>query len=132
MNFEVTVTVEDLGGKTRLHMQMLFPSAKAGEFTVKKYAAIEGLNQTPGRLEEHLRKCESDPPWARRFGRAQALTLNARERESLLERAGARAADRNRAGLAAINSRCRLSANIRHSRPLLPVWVLTEFTLVTK
>lgn len=51
-----TVTFEDLGGKTRLDMQMLFPSAKAREFTVEKYGAVEGLNQTLGRLEEHLAK----------------------------------------------------------------------------
>lgn len=54
VNFEVTVSFEDLGGKTRLHMQMLFPSAKAREFTVEKYGAVEGLSQTLGRLEEHL------------------------------------------------------------------------------
>jgi hypothetical protein len=43
-------------GKTRLGMRMVFPSAKARESTVKKYGAVEGLNQTLGRLEEYLAK----------------------------------------------------------------------------
>ena len=53
---QVTVTFAEEGGKTRLDMQMLFPSAKAREFTVRKHGAVEGLNQTLGRLEEHLAK----------------------------------------------------------------------------
>ena len=56
VNFEVTVTFEEEGGKTRLSMQMLFPSAKARDFTVEKYGAVEGLNQTLGRLEALLAK----------------------------------------------------------------------------
>jgi uncharacterized protein YndB with AHSA1/START domain len=54
--FETTVTFEEQGGKTKLTMQALFPSAKAREHVVKKYGAIEGANQTMDRLEQHLSK----------------------------------------------------------------------------
>jgi hypothetical protein len=37
-------------------MRMLFPSAAAREFTVKKYGAVKGLNQTLDRLVEHVAK----------------------------------------------------------------------------
>lgn len=56
VNFKVTVTFEEQGGKTRLTMRMLFPSAAARDFTVEKYGAVEGLTQTLGRLEEYLAK----------------------------------------------------------------------------
>lgn len=51
---QVTVTFAPEGGKTCLTMQMLFPSAAAREHVVKKYGAIEGADQTLGRLKEHL------------------------------------------------------------------------------
>lgn len=54
VNFQVTVTFAEEGGKTRLTMQMLFPSAAAREHVVNKYGAVEGGRQTPGRLAEHL------------------------------------------------------------------------------
>jgi uncharacterized protein YndB with AHSA1/START domain len=55
---QVTVTfAEDgTGAKTRLTMQMVFASAAAREYIVKKYKAVEGANQTLGRLAEHLPK----------------------------------------------------------------------------
>lgn len=56
VNFQVTVTFEEQGGKTKLTMQMFFPSAAARTFTVEKYGAVEGLTQTLGRLEEYLAK----------------------------------------------------------------------------
>jgi uncharacterized protein YndB with AHSA1/START domain len=56
VNFETTVTFEEQGGKTRLTMRALFPSAKAREHVVKKYGAIEGAKQTMDRLEQHLAK----------------------------------------------------------------------------
>jgi uncharacterized protein YndB with AHSA1/START domain len=52
--FHVTVTLEDQGGKTRLSMQMLFKTAEERDQVVKKYGAVEGLNQTLGRLNEYL------------------------------------------------------------------------------
>jgi uncharacterized protein YndB with AHSA1/START domain len=54
VNFEVTVTFADEGGKTRLDMRMVFPSKAARDFTADKYGAVEGLHQTLGRLEEKL------------------------------------------------------------------------------
>jgi uncharacterized protein YndB with AHSA1/START domain len=56
VNFETTVTFEEQGGKTKLTMRGVFPSAEAREHVVKKYGAIEGMNQHLGRLREHLAK----------------------------------------------------------------------------
>ncbi len=56
VNFEVTVSFADESGKTRLKMRALFSSAAAREHVVTKYGAIEGMNQTLGRLEELLAK----------------------------------------------------------------------------
>ena len=56
VNFETTVTSEEQGGKTRLTMRSVFPSAAAREHVVKKYGAIEGASQTMDRLEQHLAK----------------------------------------------------------------------------
>jgi uncharacterized protein YndB with AHSA1/START domain len=54
VNFQTTVIFEERGGKTAISIQMLFPSARARDYTVAKYGAVEGLNQTLGRLTEHL------------------------------------------------------------------------------
>ena len=56
VTFQVTVTFVEEGGKTRLTMQMLFPSAAARDHVVKKYGAIDGANQTLDRLAEQLAK----------------------------------------------------------------------------
>ena len=58
--FHVTVTLTEEGNKTRLNMQMLFESAAERENTVKKFGAVEGLNQTLGKLQEHLAKIAGD------------------------------------------------------------------------
>ena len=47
---------EAQGGKTRLTLRMVFPTAAAREHVVQKYGAIEGGNQTLARLAEHLPK----------------------------------------------------------------------------
>jgi uncharacterized protein YndB with AHSA1/START domain len=52
----VTVTFAAEGAKTRMHMQMLFPSAEELHRVEQKYGAIEGLQQTLSRLEEELGK----------------------------------------------------------------------------
>ncbi len=57
--FDVTVTFTEQGNKTKLTMQMLFKTAAARNATVKKYGAVEGLNQTLDRLKEHLAKTGS-------------------------------------------------------------------------
>jgi uncharacterized protein YndB with AHSA1/START domain len=54
VNHQVTVIFVEEGDKTRLTMHMLFPSAAAREYVVKKHRAIEGANQTLERLAEHL------------------------------------------------------------------------------
>ena len=53
-DFDVTVAFADEGGKTRITMRSLFPSAAARDFVVKEYGAIDGANQTLDRLAEHL------------------------------------------------------------------------------
>lgn len=52
--FQATWTFEAQGDKTLLTMRMFFPTAAARDHVVKKYGAIEGANQTLGRLEEYL------------------------------------------------------------------------------
>lgn len=54
--FQATWTFEALGAKTKLTLQMVFPSAAARDQVVKQYNAIEGGNQTLDRLAEHLAK----------------------------------------------------------------------------
>ena len=54
--FHVTITFADEGGRTRLTMRSLFPTAAARDFVVREFKAIEGGNQTLGRLAEHLAK----------------------------------------------------------------------------
>src|SRR5580700_11269312 len=53
---QVTVTFEDLAGKTRLTMRMVFQSAEERDRVVKKSNAIEGGNQTLDRFGEQLGK----------------------------------------------------------------------------
>ena len=48
------------GDKTKVLVQMLFPSAKARDHVVKTYGAIEGLSQTLGRLEAKLASSSAD------------------------------------------------------------------------
>jgi uncharacterized protein YndB with AHSA1/START domain len=54
VQFHVTVTFEDQGGKTKLIMRALFPSAAERDRVAEKYGAIEGAKQTLERLTEHL------------------------------------------------------------------------------
>ncbi len=56
VNFHVTVIFAEEGGKTRLDMRSVFPSAKARDYVVKNYGAVEGMHQTLARLEEYLTK----------------------------------------------------------------------------
>ncbi len=52
--FRVTVTFEDVGGKTRLTMSALFPTVDARNNVVEKFGAIEGAQQTLERLAAYL------------------------------------------------------------------------------
>jgi uncharacterized protein YndB with AHSA1/START domain len=54
VEFEQTVVFEDLGGKTRVTMRLLFPSAEERDRVVSEFNAIEGGNQTLDRLAEKL------------------------------------------------------------------------------
>ena len=56
--FRTTVTFAEDGGKTKLTMQLRFPSAAERETVVKTYNAIEGANQTLDRLGEQLGKMQ--------------------------------------------------------------------------
>lgn len=55
-SFTTTVTFETVGNKTKVTMRALFPTAEALEFVVKNFNAIEGGNQTLGRLDGYLQQ----------------------------------------------------------------------------
>lgn len=54
VSFHTTVTFEDLGGKTRLTMSAVFPTAEERDRVVKEFGAVEGAKQTLGHLAEFL------------------------------------------------------------------------------
>jgi uncharacterized protein YndB with AHSA1/START domain len=54
VQFKTTVIFEDLGGKTRLTMRGVFPSAAERERVIKEYGADKGMVQTLNRLEQYL------------------------------------------------------------------------------
>jgi uncharacterized protein YndB with AHSA1/START domain len=58
VTFEVEVTFEEVGEKTRLTMQMVFPSAEERARVIKEYGADEGVAQTLARLGEYVEKME--------------------------------------------------------------------------
>jgi uncharacterized protein YndB with AHSA1/START domain len=54
VRFQVTITFEDLDGKTKLTMRMVFPSAAERTRVIETYGADKGLVQTLARLAEHV------------------------------------------------------------------------------
>ena len=54
--FTGIITFADEGGRTRLTMRSLFPTAAARDYVVREFKAIEGGNQTLDRLGEYLGK----------------------------------------------------------------------------
>jgi uncharacterized protein YndB with AHSA1/START domain len=55
VRFEATWTFDALdANKTRVTIRMLFPSAADRDMVVKEYGAVEGAQQTLGRLAEYL------------------------------------------------------------------------------
>jgi uncharacterized protein YndB with AHSA1/START domain len=56
VNFQVTVTFAEESAGTKVNVRMVFPSAKARDYTIKTYGALEGLDQTLGRLGAHLKE----------------------------------------------------------------------------
>ena len=55
VQFQTTVTFEDHGGRTKLTMRAVFPTAAERDRVVREYGAIEGAHQHLGRLAEHLK-----------------------------------------------------------------------------
>lgn len=53
VQFRTTVTFEDLGGKTRVTLSALFPSAEERARVVREYKAEEGAQQTVARLADY-------------------------------------------------------------------------------
>lgn len=56
VTFETTVAFTEQSGKTEMTFRMLFPSAMMLNHVVKTYGAVEGANQTLGRLGDHAGK----------------------------------------------------------------------------
>ncbi len=54
VQFKVVVTFEEEGGKTRLTMRAVFPSAAERDRVAKEYGAIEGAKQTLERLAGYV------------------------------------------------------------------------------
>jgi uncharacterized protein YndB with AHSA1/START domain len=54
VQFNTTLTFEDLGGKTRLTWHGTFPSAEERVRVIKEYGADKGLVQTMARLAEYV------------------------------------------------------------------------------
>ena len=52
--FHTTVIFEDIGGKTRLTMYALFPTAAARDRVTREHGAVEGAKQHLARLAAHL------------------------------------------------------------------------------
>jgi uncharacterized protein YndB with AHSA1/START domain len=59
VQFRTTVMFEDLGGRTRLTMRGVFPSAAERARVIKEYGADKGLVQTLARLGDYVAKMMS-------------------------------------------------------------------------
>ena len=62
LSFHAVTTFADEDGKTRLTLKMVFPTVEMREFVVREHKAIEGGNQTLGRLAEFLTAREAVQP----------------------------------------------------------------------
>lgn len=54
VQFKTTVTFEDLGGKTRLTLHAVFPSAEECARVIKEYGADKGMVETLARLADYV------------------------------------------------------------------------------
>ncbi|MBN9119541.1 MAG: SRPBCC family protein [Planctomycetes bacterium] len=54
VTFQSTVTFEEVGGKTRVTMRLVFPTAAERDRVVREYGAEEGGRQTLARLAEYV------------------------------------------------------------------------------
>jgi uncharacterized protein YndB with AHSA1/START domain/dihydrofolate reductase len=59
VNFQTTVTFADHGDRTQVAVRMRFRTSAQRDFVAEKYGAVEGLEQTLGRLEGKLRNRSS-------------------------------------------------------------------------
>jgi uncharacterized protein YndB with AHSA1/START domain len=59
VQFRTTVTFEDIGGRTRLTMRGVFPSAAERDRVIREYGADKGLVQTLARLGDYVAKMVS-------------------------------------------------------------------------
>ena len=85
VQFESTWTFEDLGGKTRVTIRMVFATAQECERVAREYGAVEGGHQTLARLSEFLQAFEAElesPSGGRQKKEQMALT----EQELVLTR----------------------------------------------
>lgn len=53
-HFRATITLDDVGGKTRVTLHSIFGSPEEREHVIREYGAIEGGTQTLGRLGGYL------------------------------------------------------------------------------
>ena len=60
VQFQQTITFEDLGGRTRLTWHGVFSSAAERDRLVKDYHADTGLTQTMARLAEYVQRSQQD------------------------------------------------------------------------
>lgn len=73
----VTMTLKDLGGKTEMNWRMVFPTAEIRNEVAKRVGAVEGLQQTLGRLDEHLRQDQPKLIIVRNFNASPAQVYDA-------------------------------------------------------
>jgi uncharacterized protein YndB with AHSA1/START domain len=59
VQFRTTVTFEDVGGRTRLTMRGVFPTAADRERVIREYGADKGLVQTLARLGDYVAQLAS-------------------------------------------------------------------------
>ncbi len=61
IRFRSTATFEEVSGKTRLTLRMDFPSVAERDRVVREYNAVEGGNQTVGRLVDYVAELAAAP-----------------------------------------------------------------------
>lgn len=55
-DFGTVITLEDLGGRTRLTMTSTFKDKAARDFVIRNFGAVEGGKQTLQKLADHLER----------------------------------------------------------------------------
>ena len=58
VQFQTVVTFEDVGGKTKLTMRGIFPSAKERDRVIREYGADKGQVETLARLADYVAQME--------------------------------------------------------------------------